>query len=167
MKIRLSILILMVSAMILGSCTATKVEKPFVEVSVSSLSIHCPTSVPPPQAYKLARMIVEFKIHNPNNAPVILDALEYEIYGDGHAVAGAETMVRGEHLDRTITPSGTTNVELLLPYISKDEDAVIWSKMIKGNVTWRIKGVAHLHTNSVPFECTVKDYSLQIDERCK
>lgn len=68
-------------------------------------------------------------------------------------------------------PEGTTNVDFPLPYISKDEDPALWSEMVKGNVTWTIKGLAHMraHTEklSVPFECTVKDYSLQIDERCK
>jgi hypothetical protein len=76
---------------------------------VSRLSIHCPTAIPGQQAYQYARMMFEFKIHNPNNVAVILEKFEYAVYGDGHAVAGVETMVWGEHLDRTIAPFGTTN----------------------------------------------------------
>lgn len=165
--------VLLVLGLLIGGfgCKAPEIKKPFVEVSVSSLSIHCPTTMPPLRAYNYARMMFEFKIHNPNNVAVILEKFEYAVYGDGHAVAGVETMVRGEHLDRTIAPSGTTNVDFPLPYISKDEDPALWSEMVKGNVTWTIKGLAHMraHTEklSVPFECTVKDYSLQIDERCK
>jgi len=172
--------LLVVLALLMAGCTgqpegfpeppAPEIKKPFVEVSVSRLSIHCPTAVPPPRAYKYARMMFEFKIHNPNNVAVILENFEYAVYGEGHAVAGVETMVRGEYLDRTIAPSGATNIDFPLPYISKDEDSALWSEMVKGNVTWRIKGVAHIRTPteslSVPFECIVKDYSLSIDERC-
>jgi LEA14-like dessication related protein len=147
-------------------------KKPFPEVNVSKLSIHCPPGIPEPQAYKYARMRFDFKIHNPNDVAVILEKFEYAVYGDGHAVGGAERMVRGEYLDRSIAPHGTINIDFPLPYISKDEDPALWPEMVKGNVIWTIKGIAHIRYSGeneldVPFECRVEDYSLQINERCK
>jgi len=149
---------------------APDTKQPVLEVSVSRLSIHCPTSVPPPMAYSYARMMFEFKIHNPSAVAVTLEKFEYAVYGDGHTVAGAERMVSGEYPDRAIAPYDTTNVDFPLPYISKEEGPALWAEMAKGNVIWTIKGVAHIRTPaesiSVPFECIVRDYSLSIDDRC-
>jgi hypothetical protein len=146
-------------------------NKSFLEASVSRLSINCPASVPPPMAYSHARMMFEFKIHNPNDEPVILEKFEYAVYGDGHTVAGAERMVSGEYPGRAIEPHATANLDFPLPYISKDEDPALWSEMAEGKVIWAIKGVAHICFSGDEleefFECTVEDYSLQIDERCK
>ena len=154
----------------LTSTPAPDIKEPFLEVSVSGLSIHCPVGMPEPEAYKHARMRFEFTIRNPNNEPVILKKFEYAVYGDGHAVGGAERPVRGEYPDRAIAPYGTTNVDFPLPYTSKDEDPALWSEMVNGKVIWTIKGVAHIRTptesSSVPFECIVEDYSLSIGERC-
>jgi len=154
----------------LTSTPVPDINEPSLEVSVSRLSIHCPVGMPEQLAYKYARMVFEFKIHNPNDEAVILEKFGYAVYGDGHAVGGAERPVRGEFPDRAIAPYGTNNVDFHLPYISKDEDHALWSEMAEGNVIWTIKGVAHIRYSGdefdVPFECTVKDYSLQIDERC-
>jgi len=150
---------------------ALDTKKPFLEVNVSKLFILCPPAIPGPQAYKYARMMFDFKIHNPNDVAVRLEKFEYAVYGDGHAVAGAERMVRGEYPDKAIAPYGTINESFPLPYISKDEDPALWPEMVKGNVIWTIKGIARIRYSGneldVPFECRVEDYSLQIDERCK
>jgi hypothetical protein len=151
--------------------TATEVQNTILGVSVSNLSITCPPAVPPEMQYKTARMHFTFAVRNPDeNETVILDKFEFAVYGDEYTVAGPETMVRGESLNMTIEPSGETELSFPLPYIVKDDYPVLWSEMVKGEVTWRIEGTAHIRTPNenldVPFECIVKDYSINMDERC-
>jgi len=150
--------------------TTPEIQNTILEVSVSSLHISCPAAVMPEMAYKTARMWFEFKIHNPEDVAVILERFEYTVYRDGYTAARTETMVWGESLDRTIEPSDETSLDFPLPYISKVDDPALWSEMVKGNVTWRIEGVAHIRTPteslSVPFECIVTDYSVDMDPRC-
>ena len=149
---------------------APDTEGPFLEVSVSRLSIYCPAAVPEEQAYKYARMRFDFRVHNLTNEAVTLEEFEYAVSGDGRGADGAQKMVSGEHLDGAIAPYGTTDVDFPLPYISKDEDPALWSEMVEGNVIWTVEGAARIRTTSeslsVPFECVVESYSLSIDERC-
>jgi hypothetical protein len=167
----LIIIWLVIPTLLVTSCTGEKTKNTILEVTVSGLSIICPVAVPPQLQYKTARMYFKFKIHNPNvDAAVTLDKFEYGVYGDEYAVAGPETIVLGESFNLTIEPSGDAELSSPLPYISKDDFPALWSEMAKGNVTWRIEGTAYIKTSveslSVPFQCTVKDYSINMDERC-
>lgn len=169
-----------VLALFIAGCTGPAEESPeptkpeiqntIIEVNVSTLSISCPAAVMPDMTYKTARMWFDFEIYNPDDVEVILESFEYAVYGNEHTVAESGTMVRGDNLDRTIAPFGVTPLDFPLPYISKDDDPALWSDMVEGNVTWRIDGVAHIRTPteslSIPFECIVTDYYVDIDARC-
>ena len=151
--------------------TITETQNTILEVSVSSLSINCPPAVPPDIQYKTARMYFEFMVRNlDDSTAVILNKFEYEVYGDGYTVAGPDTKVSGESPNWTIEPSSDTTISFPLPYIFKDDYPALWSEMVKGKVTWRIEGKAYIRTLNenldVPFECIVKDYSINMNERC-
>ncbi len=151
--------------------TTPENQNTLLDISVSSIHISCPASVMPDMAYKTARMWFDFEIHNPGETEVTLESFEYAVYGDEYTVTGADAIVRGEYPNRpAITPFGNTTLEFQLPYISRDENPALWAEMVKGNVTWRIEGVAHIRTSiaslDIPFECTVADYTVDMDERC-
>jgi hypothetical protein len=151
--------------------TATEVQNTILGVSVSNLSITCPPAVPPEMQYKTARMHFTFAVRNPDeNETVTLDKFEFVVYGDEYTVAGPDTMVRGESLNLTIEPAGDVELSFPLPYIVKDDYPALWSEMIKGKVTWRIEGTAYIRTPaeslSVPFQCIIGDYSLNMNEHC-
>jgi hypothetical protein len=153
------------------SPTITETQNTILEISVSHLSLSCPPAVPPDIQYKTARMKLRFLVHNQDDdTAVILDKFEYAVYGEDYTVTGTDTMVRGESLNLNIAPGGETELSFPLPYIFKDDNPALWSEMIKGNVTWRIEGTAYILTYtenlSVPFGCTVENYSIDMGERC-
>jgi hypothetical protein len=149
----------------------TETHNTILEVSVSNLSISCPPAVPPNIQYKTARMNFQFLVHNQDDdRAVILDKFEYAVYGEDYTVAGPDTMVKGESLNLNIAPGGETELSFPLPYVFKDNFPALWAEMVEGNVTWRIEGTAYIYTPtenlSLPFECTVEEYSISMDERC-
>lgn len=153
-----------------GFYTISEIKKSEVlEIRVANLSISCPTSVPPPKSSRTARMHIKLMITNPNDVEVTLDEYYYDVCGNGHSLGRVKAECGYEGW---VIPSfGTMNTSSPLPYVCRDavgED--MWFDVIKGKVTWKIKGVADIRflnqSLNVPFECVIKKYSLRIHESC-
>ena len=98
-----------------------------------------------------AKLEVVLRVYNPNDVTATLDRIDYELYGNG------EFLGNGEFIRRVEIPPHSS--KLVSSYFTLDYTGAlktVWSAIKKGDVMWRIKGVAHIDTPigtlDIPFE---------------
>jgi len=101
-----------------------------------------------------AKLEVVLRIYNPNDVTATLDHIDYELYGNG------EFLGNGEFIRRVDIPPHSSR--LVSSYFTLDYTGAlkaIWSALKKGDIMWKIKGVAHIDTPigilNIPFEKTL------------
>jgi len=98
-----------------------------------------------------AKLEVVLRIYNPNDVTATLDRIDYELYGNG------EFLGNGEFIRRVDIPPH--NSKLVSSYFTLDYTGAlktIWSAIKRGDVMWKIKGIAYIDTPigtlDIPFE---------------
>lgn len=98
-----------------------------------------------------AKLEIVLRIYNLNDVTATLDRIDYELYGNG------EFLGNGEFMRRVDIPPHSS--KLVSSYFTLDYTGAlktVWSAIKKGDVVWKIKGVAHIDTPigtlDIPFE---------------
>ena len=100
-----------------------------------------------------ATLTIRLRMYNPNTITATLDRADYELYGNNNYLGNG---VIPQRID--IPAGGTRIVETDFVLSYSGGAGVIWSSLIGGEVSWRIKGTAYfdtpLGTMNIPFDVT-------------